>query len=162
MESTQNVGDVNSTARGSGARFNAGKPPLDLLPLSILCDYFDWYEDKDEEAVAVLKCLATWQRFGDTDTLIRALIIMEEPIETAAHVFQYGAKKYAAWNWAKGMAWSIPLGCAARHLNCMIHGEVNDPESGLPHAGHVSCNIMMLLTFIKTFPEGDDRPRYLA
>jgi hypothetical protein len=32
------VGDVNSTERGSGARYNAGKPDLSLIPISTLAD----------------------------------------------------------------------------------------------------------------------------
>ena len=56
------------------------------------------------------------------------------------------------------MAWSIPLACATRHLIAMINGEEIDPESGLPHRGHVYCNICMLLTYAETFVEGDDRP----
>ena len=30
------VGDVNSNAKGSGARYNAGKPPLHMIPLHLL------------------------------------------------------------------------------------------------------------------------------
>ena len=33
-----NVGDVNSNAKGSGARYNAGKPVLSLIPLCTLED----------------------------------------------------------------------------------------------------------------------------
>lgn len=32
------VGDVNSKDKGSGARFNAGKPDLSLIPLCTLTD----------------------------------------------------------------------------------------------------------------------------
>lgn len=32
------VGDINSDERGSGARFNAGKPDLSLIPLASLQD----------------------------------------------------------------------------------------------------------------------------
>jgi hypothetical protein len=57
------------------------------------------------------------------------------------------------------MAWSIPLACAARHLVFgMMAGEEFDLESKLTHRGHFLCNIVMLLTFIRTYPEGDDRP----
>jgi hypothetical protein len=76
-----------------------------------------------------------------------------------ARVFDYGRAKYAAWNWAKGMDWSIPYACAIRHLSAWFDGEDNDPESGQPHLGHVMCNLVMLSTFARTFPEGDDRPQ---
>lgn len=108
------VGDVHSQERGSGARFNTGKVPLELVPLSAL--------------------------------------------EDCARVFGYGREKYAAWNWAKGMDWSIPYACLLRHMAAWFNGEDNDPESGLPHLGHAMCNLVMLSTFARTYPEGDDRP----
>ena len=108
----QGIGDVNSTAKGSGARYNNGKPDLSLVPL--------------------------WA-FDD-----------------CARVFEYGKKKYAAWNWAKGMPWSVPLACALRHLGAIQRGEVDDPESNLPHLGHVMCNIVMLAHYAKYYPEGND------
>lgn len=108
------IGDINSDKRGSGARFNSGKPPMELVPLSAL--------------------------------------------EDCARVFGYGREKYAAWNWAKGMDWSVAYGCLLRHLSAWFNGEDNDPESGLPHLGHAMCNLVMLSTFARTYPEGDDRP----
>jgi hypothetical protein len=111
-EREMTVGDIESNLRGSGARFNAGKPAMELIPLGGL--------------------------------------------EPAARVFEYGAKKYAAWNWAKGMPWSVVVGCMMRHLAAMQRGEDLDPESGLPHVGHLLCNALMLATFRETFPEGND------
>lgn len=113
-QETKGIGDVNSNARGSGARYNSNKPDYSLIPLSTL--------------------------------------------EDEARVWMYGKQKYAAWNWAKGMDWSIPLACALRHLSAWQKGEENDPESGLPHLAHAMCNLRMLTLYSKTFPEGDDRP----
>lgn len=113
-QETKGIGDVNSNARGSGARYNNNKPDLSLIPLCTL--------------------------------------------EDEARVWMYGKQKYAAWNWAKGMDWSIPLACALRHLAAWQKGEENDPESGLPHLAHAMCNLRMLTLYSKTFPEGDDRP----
>lgn len=79
-------------------------------------------------------------------------------LEDEAKVWEYGAKKYADWNWAKGMAWSIPFECAMRHMAAWQRGEENDPESGLPHLAHAMCNLRMLTLYSKTFQEGDDRP----
>lgn len=79
----------------------------------------------------------------------------------AAHLITCGVHQMPGqtgnWNWAKGMAWSIPIACAARHLLAMMNGEVLDPESGFPHRGHAMANLIMLLTYQDTFPEGDDR-----
>lgn len=113
-QTTNGIGDVNSNEKGSGARFNGGKPDFSLIPLVTL--------------------------------------------EDEAKVWMYGKQKYAAWNWAKGMPWSVPLACALRHLSAWQRGEDVDAESGLPHLAHVMCNIRMLTLYTKTYPEGDDRP----
>lgn len=113
-EAQHGVGDVNSDEKGSGARYNSGKPDLSLIPLCTLQD--------------------------------------------EAKVWEYGKKKYAAWNWTKGMDWSIPLACALRHLSAWQRGEENDPESGLPHLAHAMCNLRMLTLYQNVYPEGDDRP----
>ena len=108
------IGDINSDAKGSGARYNTGKADLSLIPLVTL--------------------------------------------EEEAKVWEYGKAKYAAWNWAKGMSWSVPYACALRHLSAWQRGEEIDPESGQSHLAHVMCNIRMLMLYSKTYKEGDDRP----
>ena len=79
-------------------------------------------------------------------------------LEDEARVWMHGRAKYAAWNWAKGMPWSVPYACALRHLAAWHRGETLDPESGLPHLAHVMCNLRMLTLYAQTYPEGDDRP----
>ena len=79
-------------------------------------------------------------------------------LEDEARVWMYGKEKYAAWNWTKGMPWSVPMACALRHLAAFQRGEDVDAESGLPHIAHVMCNLRMLTLYSKTFTEGDDRP----
>jgi hypothetical protein len=84
---------------------------------------------------------------------------MEWHAEECAAVFDYGSRKYASWNWVKGMKWSIPIDCALRHARALwVGNEENDPESGLPHRGHIMCNIVMLLHYRQYFPEGNDLP----
>jgi hypothetical protein len=159
------IGDVTSTAPGSGARYNAGKPRLDLIPAGIVAGWLGAvrrnrglrvFDPRD-----VLEDLHAFQ-IGDDRTAARvfavlaALGIREEVIPECANVFEYGLKKYAAWNWAKGMPWSVPVGCAMRHLVAWHAGEENDPESGLPHRGHVACNLVMLAWYIVHWPEGND------
>lgn len=164
MDALAGIGDVNSTAKGSGARYNTGKIPLDLIPLTILSRSLSIAHGKACECAA-LYALGKFQAASGKakNVQINALLDVLKALGVegwaeCAKVFDYGRRKYAAWNWAKGMAWSVPIACAARHLKSMIEGEDVDPESGLPHRGHVFCNIVMLLVYIESFTEGDDRP----
>ena len=154
------VGDLASTAKGSGARFNTGKPPLDLVPLRLLARSYDRLRGSSPgfgSQIEALYRLADFQERGAGSLLFIADLLGHEGWDECAQVFDYGKRKYAAFNWSKGMAWSVPLACAARHLLAMIRGEANDLESGLAHRGHVFANICMILTYEQTFPEGDDR-----
>lgn len=151
------IGDVQSNDRGSGARYNDGKIPFELVPLKLMAEQM-LRDGRHDGAVQALLHLGAWQARGATSFLYEALSVLGvEGWRECAQVFDYGKRKYAAWNWSKGMAWSVPLACAVRHLMAVLDGEVLDPESGLPHRGHVFCNICMLLTFEKTYAEGDDR-----
>jgi hypothetical protein len=156
------IGDVHSNARGSGARYNTGKVAIELIPLRLIAEQFELVTAEDDPANAMIGALwnlALFQEGGDAAYLRKAVELVGAAWNECAAVFDYGRRKYAEWNWAKGMAWSVPLACAARHLIFgMMAGEALDPESGLSHRGHFLCNIVMLLTFIRTYPEGDDRP----
>ncbi|MFN7341587.1 MAG: dATP/dGTP diphosphohydrolase domain-containing protein [Opitutia bacterium] len=147
------IGDVNSTARGSGARYNDGKPPVELLPLRLVAITM-----REAQCRMFMDRLADFQERspGATERLVHR--IPSGWWLEAARVFDYGRAKYAAWNWTKGMPWSVPLACAARHLIAMSECEENDAESGLPHRGHFVCNVVMLATYELTYLEGDDRP----
>lgn len=150
------IGDINSTARGSGARYNDGKPPLQYIPARILCSLVQGSPGTpySEEAAEYLYCLREFEEHRAIDALCD-IISLATPA-AAARVFEYGARKYAPWNWAKGMPWSVPNACIKRHALALAAGEVNDPESGLPHAGHIACNAIMLLHYTVHYKEGDD------
>jgi hypothetical protein len=108
-------GDVDSTAKGSGARANRGKVCLSLVPLHLFAG--------------------------------------------AARVFMAGKLKYAEWNWAKGMKWSIPMDCLLRHLlKWWYFGEECDQETGEHHLDYAICNLLMLRHYVRGYKEGDDRP----
>lgn len=63
----------------------------------------------------------------------------------AGKVFTFGAKKYAAYNWARGLPHSRLMDAALRHLTDYWMGEDLDPESGEPHLAHALCCVAMLL-----------------
>jgi hypothetical protein len=156
---TGGIGDVNSNERGSGARYNTGKVAIELIPLRIIAEEFTRAGYPVTHELTALTLLARFQEGEGEDVLYSAIAALGPAWGECAAVFDYGRRKYAEWNWAKGMAWSVPLACAARHLVFgMMAGEEFDIESKLTHRGHFLCNIVMLLTFIRTYPEGDDRP----
>jgi hypothetical protein len=154
------IGDVNSSERGSGARFNDGKLDLTLLPPWCWSEILDRVDDSGVWASDFGREFAALQEFweGDDEAFERVIDgLTEDDYIQAAKVFAYGAEKYAAWNWAKGMAWSIPMACYLRH---MLLGDPagEDPESGLPHRGHAVCNLIMLAHFVVLCRDMDDRP----
>ena len=154
------IGDINSDAKGSGARFNSGKPDLSLIPLKIMAEslFMGYGDDKPTPAMDALGYLGEFQSTHEAVDLENVFLALGDHWNDCAKVFTFGARKYAQYNWAKGMPWSVPLACAARHLKKIIEGEEIDPESGELHVGHVFCNIVMLLHYIDHYPEGNDLP----
>lgn len=80
-------------------------------------------------------------------------------LKACADVFAYGERKYARWNWMKGMPWMAVIASLLRHLDAFQRGEDIDPESGLPHLGHIMCNVVMLCHYADHYVDGDDRPK---
>lgn len=85
-------------------------------------------------------------------------LIAPSAIFALANVLTFGAKKYAARNWEKGMVWTRPIAAILRHTFAYLGGETHDPETGLSHMAHVMCEAMFLIEYEKTHPELDDRP----
>jgi hypothetical protein len=156
-------GDLTSAAKGSGARLNAGKEPMDLVPIRF---WRLWWEQeyalsaKHPSIAAVILALEAWQEQTRPSALEEAWESF--PYNARADVvkvLEFGSEKYAAWNWAKGQRWGCTLASLLRHVKCLLEeGEILDKDSGLPHWGHIGCNIMFLLWFAAYYPEGDDRP----
>lgn len=162
------VGDVNSGARGSGARFNTGKPMVEYIPAGVLAQMYSlrFAEDSGSDplfferrqAIAALHYLSDFEA-GDDKAPLHALGMLSDRWALASAQFDFGAKKYAAWNWAKGMQWSVPGACIKRHCIAILDRyERDDQESGVPHTGAIACNFVMLAHFIDHYREGDDRP----
>ncbi len=147
------IGDVNSNEPGSGARYNAGKPELAQIPINTWQERLSvpyWIED-------VLVTLDNYQRLGNLATL--AHLVDHVPLEAmigACRVFSYGAKKYAQWNWTKGMPFSEVANSLLRHAASISSDEIVDEESGFNHEWHVACNVVMLSHYAVHYPEGAD------
>lgn len=82
-------------------------------------------------------------------------------IEQLAAVLTFGAQKYAAHNWRKGIDFSRLSAATLRHVFAFMRGEDLDPESGLPHIAHAMCCCMFLLGLAPR-AEFDDRVKAAA
>lgn len=89
-------------------------------------------------------------------------------LESMVRVLEYGVEKYTVRdengevvtngkdNWKKGMITSEVAESLLRHTFALLRGEINDPESGLPHIGHIMCNAMFLEYNLQNFPQLND------
>lgn len=73
-----------------------------------------------------------------------------EALEGMVKVLEFGAKKYAAWNWTEGggFKWTRLIGSCLRHLFAWARGQDLDPESGLSHIYHAQCNLLFLAYYV--------------
>lgn len=101
-------------------------------------------------------------KFDDGKT--RDDLLPPELEEAVAAVLAFGAKKYAARNWEKGMDWSRPYAAARRHLRNWFarrdlgNGPGNDKDSGMSDLHHAACNIAFLIAYEARGVGNDDRP----
>lgn len=72
-----------------------------------------------------------------------------EWMEEVGQVLTFGARKYDAHNWRKGMQFSRLIAACMRHLFAFARGENNDPETGMSHLAHASCCLMFLWSHAK-------------
>lgn len=72
-------------------------------------------------------------------------------------VLMFGAQKYSAHNWKGGLKYTETCESMQRHMNSFLEGEDVDPESGLPHVGHILCNAMFLSYMYQVRKDMDDR-----
>lgn len=77
-------------------------------------------------------------------------------MEQVALVLAFGAKKYAAHNWRKGIVFSRLIGAILRHAFAILRGEWLDPETQLPHAAHIMCTAMFLTWMGEHRPDLND------
>jgi len=74
-----------------------------------------------------------------------------------AKVLEFGARKYAPHRWRDGMNWSRLIGGLFRHMFKWSEGEERDPETGLSHLAHATCNVLFLLEYVLEGKGTDDR-----
>jgi hypothetical protein len=99
-------------------------------------------------------------RFNAGKSLWR--LIPWDGLELGLKVLEFGAQKYAAFNWEKGLSWSETAESLLRHTQKWIRREELDPESKISHVGHILCNALFLAAFVVRGTGTDDRPPAIA
>lgn len=73
------------------------------------------------------------------------LVPFQEITDAYTRVAEFGARKYAPWNWSKGLP-RVQLICSLlRHTFAYLRGEERDADSGLCHADHILWNAAALV-----------------
>ena len=78
------------------------------------------------------------------DAIPYDLVPFQEMTEAFSRVAEFGAHKYAAWNWSLGLKRVQILGSLLRHAFAYLRGEDRDRESGLLHTDHILWNAAVL------------------
>lgn len=84
-------------------------------------------------------------------------LIDYKSLEPLVKVLEFGAEKYSADNWKKGLYTREIIESLLRHTYALLEGEDNDQESTLPHIGHILANAMFLSFMLNNKPEYDNR-----
>lgn len=75
-------------------------------------------------------------------------------------VLAFGAKKYRERGWEDGISHSRTYAATLRHLTAWWQGEDRDPETGLSHLAHATCETLFALAFVtRNRADLDDRPK---
>ncbi|MFW6247336.1 MAG: dATP/dGTP diphosphohydrolase domain-containing protein [bacterium] len=102
---------------------------------------------------------------------LRYELISSIALKEIAKVYTKGAEKYTvrdddgnivsdgANNWRKGQSWMGCIGSAKRHIESFVNNTDFDPETDTYHLANACFNLMAILDFYKTYPQGDDRPK---
>lgn len=85
---------------------------------------------------------------------LRWSLVHFQSLEPLVKVLMFGAQKYDDHNWKKGLPPNEILESMQRHLAALIDGQTHDPESGLPHIGHIMCNAMFYSYFTENKQDG--------
>jgi hypothetical protein len=73
------------------------------------------------------------------------LVPFREMVDAYVRVAEFGAKKYDAWNWSKGLSRIQILTSLLNHTWAYLRGEEKDRESGLLHTDHILWNAVTLV-----------------
>lgn len=84
-------------------------------------------------------------------------LVPQSALLPMVEVLEFGATKYAPFNWQKGLSYTEILESTKRHLDKLMEGEDFDEESKIHHIGHIQCNALFYAWMVRNKPELDDR-----
>jgi len=84
-------------------------------------------------------------------------LVPQSALLPMVQVLEFGAEKYAPYNWMKGLSVIEICESLKRHLDKFMEGENVDDESKLSHIGHIQCNALFLSWMMENKPSMDDR-----
>jgi len=102
---------------------------------------------------------------------LRYELISDIALEEIAKVYTNGAEKYTvrddndniisdgANNWRDGLSWMDCIASAKRHIEKFVKRIDVDNETNTLHLANACWNLITIIDFYKTFPQGDDRPK---
>lgn len=110
---------------------------------------------------------ATGEGRKDDVDKVRMELVPPELVFAVAEVLTFGATKYDARNWEKGMSWGRVFGALMRHLwawwggkgpttRSFLFGDL-DGETGYSHLWHAGCCIAFLIAYEERGSGTDDR-----
>lgn len=104
-------------------------------------------EAHENDGVGVKSAVGTGMKFdGDKPRMDLLLDGCPNALLRISDVLTFGAKKYAAHSWHTVEEGKSRYKAALlRHMTAHAQGEVNDPESGLPHLAHAACCSLFIL-----------------
>jgi hypothetical protein len=91
---------------------------------------------------------------------VRLELVPPDVVFALGSVLTFGAQKYAANNWCKGMDWSRAYGALQRHLQAWWACRDLDAETGMSHLWHALCELAFLVTYEMRGVGRDDRHRW--
>ena len=100
------------------------------------------------------------RKFDFKDKKTRLDLIDPNFVEGIGKVMTYGAEKYDAHNWMRGMDFSRLIGGLERHTRDLKLQLDDDPETEILHLYHIGCCAMFLAHFLEhpeKYAKFDDR-----
>lgn len=132
--------------------FWGGVSPTFVPPISKIDETFWVKSDKMNKGINAYKEVAkiTTEAVKHDDGKPDWSLVPFEALEGMVKVLEFGANKYAGWNWTTngGFPYTRLLRSCLRHVFAYMRGEDNDPESGLSHIHHAMCNLLFISHYI--------------